>query len=85
MTNKSKRLWIGAVKGTPSAERPLAYELFWAIGWPTEATHGDRYTHAIGPFRTKAGATFMADRPGSPTITTVAAAERAARREVGLI
>lgn len=49
---------------------------------PTEATHGDRFIAAIGPFRTMRGARyFQAYGRGNPHILTVADAERMAKTD----
>lgn len=57
-------------------------EVFKAAMIPTFATHGDIYAAVIGPFRTKRGATFMAQYGhANPHCRTVAEAERLALRE----
>ena len=54
-------------------------EVFRAKGTPTKATHGTQYAYCIGPFRTKRGATVMAESEhNNPHIQTVADAERIA-------
>jgi len=49
---------------------------------PTEATHGHQYLAVIGPFRTKAGAEFMANNGwNNPHCQCVADAERLAKKD----
>jgi hypothetical protein len=63
----SKRLWAGVVPCNASdplstdAEKARYRRLvpFWSATVPTETTHGDRFTSAIGPFRTLAALRYM--------------------------
>ena len=60
-------------------------EVFRALTEPTWLSHGDIYVAVVGPFRTKKGATFMAEHGrGNPHLQMVADAERAATTEVRL-
>jgi hypothetical protein len=53
--------------------------VFRSRGKPTEETHGETYTYAIGPFRTVRGARYMADcGENNPHCVTVEQAERLA-------
>jgi hypothetical protein len=48
---------------------------------PTSRSHGETYAAVIGPFRTRAGADFMARHgKGNPHCRNVAEAERLARK-----
>jgi len=48
---------------------------------PTEETHGHWLAYAIGPFRTKRGALFMAEHgEGNPHCVTVTQAEKLAKQ-----
>jgi hypothetical protein len=67
----SKKYYVGT-KG-------LKREVFTSSTTPTVESHGDRFTAVIGPFYTKAGATVMVNAWGSPSVQTVADAERIAR------
>ena len=50
---------------------------------PTQQSHGEFYNAVIGPFRTKAGACFMADHGrNNPHIQTVNDAERLAKETI---
>jgi len=71
----AKRLYVGRLADTIRGER------FRSEVTPTAETHGDRYLYVVGPFRTVAGAEYMA-RYGAnnPHCQTVAEAERAAAR-----
>lgn len=67
------RLWVGV--------RANVRSVFRAVGVPTHDTHGNLYTLTIGPFRTRAGADFMANSgAGNPHVQCVADAERIAAR-----
>jgi hypothetical protein len=75
MMPKSKRLYVGM-----TVDRP--WEVFWAVPTPTNKSHGHLYPAVIGPFRTKAGATFMAKYGrNNPHCQCVSEAERLARKE----
>lgn len=51
---------------------------------PTAQSHGQRFGHCVGPFRTKRGAEYMARHGRSnPHCTTVAEAERLAAKAEG--
>ena len=55
-------------------------EVFHAQWTPTQELWGDTYAAVVGPFRTKRGATFMAEHgAGNPHLQTVADAERIAK------
>jgi len=55
--------------------------VFTAETIPTQATHGDRYTAVIGPFRTKRAAILTAVTGGNnPHIQHVNDAERIAKK-----
>lgn len=70
----SKRLYVGL--------KPNGREVFWSKVTPTEKTHGDKYNAAIGPFRSRPGADFMAQfGAGNPHCRCVADAERLAKRK----
>jgi hypothetical protein len=57
-------------------------EVFKAAETPTPSSHGHLYNAVIGPFRTKRGATFMAERGvNNPHCRCVADAERIAKRQ----
>lgn len=59
---------------------PDRREVFYSSDVPTRASHGHQYEACIGPFRTRAGADFMARcGAGNPHCVTVADAERLAR------
>lgn len=45
-----KRLFIGSIK---NGSLKGLWNPFWSEKTPTEETHGDRYTIAEGPFKTK--------------------------------
>ena len=63
-----------------------ALEAFPSIEAPTVETYGDRYTHTIGPFRTKLAALVFVQRgDNNPHCVTVAQAERQARRNAASI
>lgn len=49
---------------------------------PTEETHGDKFSHVIGPFRTRAGADYYAKYAGAhnPHLLSVNDAERAVKK-----
>lgn len=69
------KLWVGCGKG-------YSREVFRSALTPTEDTHGDRYYAAIGPFRTRRGAEFMATcGRDNPHCRYVADAERIARKQ----
>lgn len=69
---EKRRLYVGA--------SPNGRELFRAAETPTVETH-PQYRYAIGPFRTVAGARFMAEHgERNPHVTCVADAERLARQ-----
>ena len=56
------------------------YERFTYSITPTLETHGSVYMAVIGPFRSKRGATFMAEHgSGNPHLQTVSEAERIAK------
>ena len=70
-----KKLWVGCAKVGH-------WEVFRFDETPTEDTHGDKYFAAIGPFRTKRGALFMATcGHNNPHCQCVADAERIARKQ----
>ena len=72
LRKQSGRIWVG-IKSDSTRE------VFRAINTPTEATHGNVYSSAIGPFRTMRGALFMAQYgAGNPHVQRVADAERIA-------
>lgn len=56
------------------------WKVFRSKEEPTHSSHGHIYGAVIGPFRTKAGAEFMAKYgKGNPHLQTVADAERIAK------
>ena len=70
----ANRLYVGV-------KPDLAYEVFRAAQTPTESSHGKLYAYAIGPFRTRRGADFMARYGrGNPHCRCVSEAERLAAR-----
>ena len=74
----SKNLYVG-VKRSEVINEPSKRELFWSEKEPTQESHGHLYTLAIGPFRTKSGAEYMANYGyNSPHCLTVNDAERLA-------
>jgi len=54
------RYYVGARINKDDTTRHDRY-VFTSSVLPTSASHGDRYIYVIGPFRTKAGAIFMAN------------------------
>jgi hypothetical protein len=61
-------------------------EVFQAESTPTDQTHGGLYKAAIGPFRTKRGAAWMANTGTgltNPHCRTVRDAERLAKKYAG--
>jgi hypothetical protein len=70
------KLYVG-VKGTTR-------EVFRSRETPTQQSHGAKYAAAIGPFRTRAGADFMAayGHHNNPHLRSVADAERLAKKRV---
>jgi len=59
------------------------YEPFRSKTNPTQESHGKTYSHVVGPFRTKAGATFFSERSiGNPHVQCAADADRIAK-EIG--
>lgn len=74
---KRKRPWVGIKFRNEVGLRPI-YEEFSSAEKPTEKSHG-QYGAVIGPFRTKAGARFMAMYGyNNPHLPNVAAAEKLA-------
>lgn len=70
---KQSKIYVGV---KPGGKR----EVFRSTVIPTRETHGSKYTYAIGPFRTKDGASVMAVYgQGNPHIQTVSDAERLSR------
>lgn len=70
--NTRKRHYVGCKAGTRT--------VFSCVGWATENTHGHMFNAVIGPFRTKRGATFMAEHgANNPHCITVSDAERLAK------
>ena len=71
---KTSKLYVGhPVKGGP-------YQVFRSTTTPTQKTHRDRFSFAIGPFRTKAAADLMAKYgKGNPHMQTVAQVEKLAK------
>ena len=66
------KLWVG-YDGT-------GYRVFRNDVKPSESSHGQWFTHCVGPFRTVRGACFFARCSiGNPHIRTVADAERIAK------
>ena len=73
---KRKRFYVGLGKH--------ARVVFASAETPTENSHGGAYGAAIGPFRTKAGAMYMAAHgAGNPHCLCVADAERLAKVHQG--
>ncbi len=69
----ASQLYVGCAGAKPR-------EVFRSDVEPTAATHGARYNAVIGPFRTRAGADFMARYgQGNPHVQCVRDAERLAR------
>jgi hypothetical protein len=65
--------------GMKNAEGP---EVFRFNAEPTAATHGSRYSHVVGPFRTVRGARFMVSfGQNNPHCRCVGDAERLAQRQ----
>jgi hypothetical protein len=75
----STRLYLGQKVGCKNYLSEKCYEIFRTSKEPTEASHGHKYSNAIGPFRTKLGAEVMLHARGSPTIQTVSDAEKIAK------
>ena len=72
MARPKTKIYVG-VKG---AKR----EVFRSLQTPTQQSHGHRYTVVIGPFRTRGGATVMAQYGrNNPHLQTVTDAERMAK------
>jgi len=72
--SKRKRYYVGCSRWAGKRD------IFLAAETPTEESHGSRYVCAIGPFRTKRGAQFMATYGrGNPHCQDVADAERLAQ------
>ena len=67
-----KKFYVGG-------KRDLTREVFPSLTVPTEETTFGRYLYAIGPFRTKRGAEFMARQVNNPHCVTVQQAEKLAR------
>jgi hypothetical protein len=68
-----RKFYVG-VKST------LSREVFSSLPVPTEETILGRYLYAIGPFRTKRGAEFMAKHgANNPHCVTVQQAEKLAK------
>lgn len=73
--NPKRPVYVG-VKGNQSF-------VFHSDTTPTQSSHGDKYTYAIGPFRTMLGAKIMARHGrGNPHLQCVADAERYAAKGV---
>jgi hypothetical protein len=69
------KLYVGVTPGKR--------EIFRSNVTPTTETHGDRFNMAIGPFRTRRGAEWMADPVkgmANPHCRNVADAERLAKK-----
>jgi len=78
MATKTKKptnkLYVGIMRNSKR-------EVFRCIGTPTQTTFSKIYNAVIGPFRTRAGAEFMAKYGrNNPHCQTVADAERLAKR-----
>ena len=78
---KRKRPYVGIKFRNEEKLRPI-YEEFSSAETPTETSHGQLYGAVIGPFRTKAGARFMAMYGyNNPHLQCVADAERMANKD----
>lgn len=71
-----KRFYVGYI--LPANNR----EVFSSATVPTEESHGHVYAASVGPFRTRAGADYMASYRG-PVAITVSEAERRAKEKLG--
>lgn len=56
-------------------------EVFSSKKKPTESSHGHKYTSVIGPFSTKAAATWLANNPGT-TLRSVSEIEKYVKKYV---
>jgi hypothetical protein len=81
-TGGGKRRHGGKWYVGPRLDRERKFEPFMAARTPTQTSHGKKYGHVIGPFRSKGGAVVMARfGAGNPHLQTVSEAEKMAKRE----
>ena len=55
------RVYLGKLRGPLNGRKE--YEPFRSATEPTQASHGERYSHVIGPFRTRRAANWAATYP----------------------
>lgn len=73
---KKPRLFVGVLKRTKSS---MIREVFWCSSEPNKKSHGHRYTHIVGPFRTTRGASWCQKYGPSIIAQTVSAMELVAQ------